>query len=89
VHQDIERAPFAFEQRKGGIDLIVDLYIERHQQLRADRSRERLDAILEHGRIGKGELRALRMHRFGDAPGNGTFGGDADDQRAFAGQDSH
>ena len=90
VHDDVELAPLALQQVERGIDLRVDRDVERHRQLRAQGVRERLDALLHlvvH--VGEGELRALAMHRLGDAPGDRAVGRDADDEGALASEKSH
>ena len=59
-------------------------------ELRAQRLGQRLDAFLELlVDVGERELGAFAMHGLGDAPGDGTIGRDADDQRALAAQEPH
>ena len=39
--------------------------------------------------VGKSQIRAFAVHGLGDAPGNGSIAGDAENQRAFACHESH
>ena len=59
-------------------------------ELRAERLRERLDALLQLVvDVGERELGALAVQRLRDAPGDRAIGGDAYDEGAFAGEKSH
>ena len=73
-----------------GVDLGVVGDVERHDELRAQRLGERLHAILELlVDVGERELGAFAMHGLRDAPGDGTIGCDADDERALTAQETH
>src|SRR6202049_864498 len=90
VHEDIELTPFAPEQLEGDIALGIDRDVERHGEARSKRMRERLDALFHLVvDVGEGELGSLPVHRLRDAPRNGAFGRNPDDEGAFAGEKSH
>ena len=85
VHQEIELAPLAAELGEHRIDGGGVADVTGQHELRAELSRQRLDALLERiALIGEGERRALRRRRLGDAPGDRAVVGHAHDQAALA-----
>ena len=90
VHDDVERAPGLLERGEGGVDFGVVGDVELHGELRAERLGERLHAFLELlVDVGERELGAFAMHGLRDAPGDGTIGRHADDERALSAQETH
>ena len=85
VHEEIQRAPGAAQLVEHRIDGGDVLDVAGQDELRADRLRQRLDALAERvALIGEGELGAVRRKRPGDAPGDRMIVGDAHDQPALA-----
>ena len=75
---------------KADVDLGVVGDVERQDELRAQRLGQRLHALLELlVDVGERELGAFAVHGLRDAPGDGTIGCDADDERAFSAQETH
>ena len=72
------------------VDLGVVGDVELHGEFRAERLGQRLHAILELlVDVRERELGAFAMHGLRDAPGDGTIGRDADDERALSAQETH
>src|ERR1700733_1828569 len=88
--QDVEAAPVVLEALKCGIDFGVAGHVEGDNDGGPQALGERLHALLQLVvKVGEGERGAFAMHRLRDAPGNGAVGGDANDERALAGEKAH
>src|SRR5271167_1766768 len=81
VDENVEASPFRRDRLEHRIDLHRVANLQRQQQRRFDRLRQRLDIrarpIVE---IGHRDLGAGPMHRLGASPGDRAVVGDADDQ---------
>src|SRR5580704_10195161 len=76
----VQLSPLPLKEVERRVDLAVHGDVERHRQLRAERIRERLDALLHAVvRVREREFSALPVHSLRDTPGNRAFGGHAYD----------
>jgi hypothetical protein len=90
MHDDVEPVPAPAERVERTVDLRVGRHVARQDDIRSAFGRAFFDALLQSiVQIGERERRALAMHGFRDAPGDGALARDADDQRALTDQETH
>ena len=90
VHDDVEAVPVLAELGEQVLDLRVAGDVARQHDVRAERVRGFVDAILELVvDVRERKLGAFAMHRVGDAPGDRAVIEHAGDQRALAVQEAH
>ena len=90
VDDDVEAVPLVLEAGEGLVDLLVEGHVHRQDGLRSELGAEVDDAILDAVvLVGEGQLGAFALHGPRDAPGDGPFGGESDDQGLLSGQESH
>src|SRR6185436_2854465 len=87
VNEDVEPAPGGADRLEHRFELAVDGDVERQEERRLELAGERLDVrarlVVE---IGDRDLGTELAERLGAAPGDRAVVGDADDERANAGE---
>ena len=89
MHQDVEAIPMRAQLREAARDFLVAGHVHHEGDIRLELLGERDDPVGHALDVREGQRGALAMHGLRDSPGDGTVGGKADDQRAFAAQKSH
>ena len=90
MDDDVETVPVVVQVGEYGFDLLVGTDIAGQEDVGLGLGRELSHPFLELVvLVGVGDLGAFPVHGLGDAPGDGTIAGDADDQCPFSCQESH
>ncbi len=85
MQQEVELAPLLLDPLEHLLHLAFDHDVERHEDRRFQRLRQRLDVFLRlFVQIGDGEVGPQRTKRLGAAPRDRLIVGDADDQALLA-----
>ena len=86
MNDEVEPPPPFAERLEDGVEAGVVHDVAGQDQVRADRLRERADALAQRlALIGERHLAAVRVHRLGDRPGDRAIVGDPHDQASLAG----